>query len=212
MEEQSTTGTFHIVFMCTGNQARSVIAEHYTRKITAGLPVEVESCGTMDIPRAPALPEAIEVGRALGLDLEGHGSRCYTAIELSKMDLVIGFDQNHIATAVVEGGAAPDKTFKLLELARLVEREPTSARALADAARETIRRAAALRSSEIFTPGEEVADPAGRDPRFFQQISRTIQTTCDVVFGRLFPAVNRSIEGPPEGTPELHPKIWGSSD
>ena len=189
MAEQSSIDTFHIVFMCTGNQARSVIAEHYFRKITEGLPVDVESCGTMDIPASPALPEAVAAGQALGLDLGGHGSRCYTAVDLTQMDLVIGFDQNHIATAVVDGRAAPNKTFKLLELVRLLDQTvpPTGGQSSVDRAREVVASAASQRSGvPSFTPGENLEDPAGKKAAFFTQTADSIRDALDVVRGSLF--------------------------
>ena len=46
---------FHVVFICTGNRFRSVLAEHRLRQATSGLPVRVSSFGTLDdsgIPRS----------------------------------------------------------------------------------------------------------------------------------------------------------------
>jgi protein-tyrosine-phosphatase len=189
MNDEELTDRFRVVFMCTGNQARSVIAEHYLRKITEGLPVDVESCGTMDIPSSPALPEAVAAGQALGLDLGGHGSRCYTAVDLTQMDLVIGFDQNHIATAVVDGRATPQKTFKLLELVRLLDQTvpPTGGQSMVDRAREIVSSAASQRTGATsFTPGENLDDPAGKKPAFFTETASSIQRALDVVRGSLF--------------------------
>ena len=186
MDAGDQTDKFKIVFMCTGNQARSVIAEHYMRKVTSGLPVEVESVGTLDIPGAPALPEAVDAAAGLSLDLGSHRSRHFSAIDLSGADLVVGFEQNHVATAVVDGNADPQKTFKLLELVRLLGNVPGGNRD-ADAARAAIAAAASARAQgDPFTPGEDLADPAGRESRFFKETAAAIQRACDEVVRRAF--------------------------
>ena len=187
MGDEELTDAFHIVFMCTGNQARSVIAEYYTRKITDGLPVTVESVGLLDTRGASALPEAIEAGQGLALDLAAHVSRPFTAIELNTADLVLGFEQQHIATAVVEGNSGFDRTFKLLELVRLLGQVRGGASNDPAAAREAVARAAATRSAaDSFRPGEDLADPAGRDARFFKETAESIRTAWDEIVGALF--------------------------
>lgn len=211
MGNEELIDNFHIVFMCTGNQARSVIAEHYTRKITAGLPVTVESVGTMDIPASPALPEAIEVGKGLGLNLQEHSSRCYTAVDLTQMDLVIGFDQNHVATAVVDGGAAPDKTFKLLELTRLLETSgPQTGSAEAPVnARSHIADAADRRRQDAFVAGEDLADPAGKKVAFFEKTAASIKGACDTVVEHLFRSTSQTAEPEaPESSDSRGVRLW----
>ena len=50
---------FHVVFVCTGNRARSPLAEVFLRaKVDSGA-VRVESYGTLELGPAPATPEAI---------------------------------------------------------------------------------------------------------------------------------------------------------
>ena len=212
MGDEELTDRFRVVFMCTGNQARSVIGEHYFRKITEGLPIDVESCGTMDIPTTPALPEAVAAGHALGLDLGGHGSRCYTAVDLTRMDLVIGFDQNHIATAVVDGRAAPNKTFKLLELVRLLNQTspPTGASTLIEGARELVASAASQRSEgSAFTPGENLDDPAGKKAAFFTETANSIRSALDAVRASLFTSVPpAAIDTEPDVGTSTSARIW----
>ena len=187
MAEQSSIDTFHIVFMCTGNQARSVIAEHYTRKITAGMPVSVESVGLLDTRGAPALPEAIRAAGALSLDLAEHVSRPFSAIDLAAADLVLGFEQQHVATAVVDGNAGFDRTFKLLELVRLLDQAGGNRADVVEAARDTIARAATARQGDnAFRPGEDLADPAGRNDRFFEETADAIRSACDELVRKLF--------------------------
>ena len=182
---------FRIVFICTGNQARSVIAERYVRRATEGLPVVVESAGVMNIPPQPPLPGAVTAARKLGVDLEGHQSRCLVGLDFSDADLVIGFEQQHVAGAVVDGGAAASKAFMMAELVRLLKDVIPAPRAdVEERARDTIGRAHDLRiASNKFVPGEELTDPAGRDAGFFDQTATSIAAMCDELTQRLFPGV-----------------------
>ena len=42
-------GEFKVIFICTGNQARSAIAESYFRSATKGLPVTASSAGLLEL-------------------------------------------------------------------------------------------------------------------------------------------------------------------
>lgn len=210
MGDEDLTDNFHIVFMCTGNQARSVIAEHYTRKITAGLPVTVESVGLLDTRGAPALPEAVHAAGALSLDLAGHVSRPFTAIDLSVVDLVIGFEQQHVATAVVDGNADPAGAFKLLELVRLLDETGEFDHAeSSEGARTMIAAAAAARGGATgFAPGEDLADPAGRKSAFFDRTASAIQEACDALITRLFPVGGQSSNTEHDPQTTSGARIW----
>lgn len=210
MGDEELIDNFHIVFMCTGNQARSVIAEHYTRKITAGLPVTVESVGLLDTRGAPALPEAVQAAGALSLDLAGHVSRPFTAIDLGAVDLIIGFEQQHVATAVVDGKADPARAFKLLELLRLLgEVQEFDHAEGADGARAVIAAAAAARAGASgFAPGEDLADPAGRKSAFFNQTASAIQEACDALIPRLFQAHREPPRTEDEPETSAGARIW----
>ena len=113
---------FDVVFICTGNRFRSVLAEHRLREVTTGLPVRVSSLGTLDASGIPALADAVELGSAAGFDLAEHRSRTLLGEELSAVDLVVGFERHHVAAAVVEAGASREKTFGAYELAELLAR------------------------------------------------------------------------------------------
>ena len=179
---------FRMVFICTGNQARSVIAERYMRRALEGLDVSVESGGVLDLPPSPPLPGAVAAAQRIGLDLEGHQSRCLVGIDFSSADLVIGFEQQHVAGAVVDGGAPADKSFLMAELRRLLaESEPPPDQDVEARAREYIRRAHDRRlASTMFVPGEELADPAGRNPGFFDDTTASIAGMCDELVRLLF--------------------------
>lgn len=179
---------FQVIFICTGNQARSAIAESYFRAATAGLPVLVSSAGLLDTGGTGALPEAATAASRWGLDLAMHRSRHFSKIDkIADADLVLGFERQHVAAVVVDGGADPDKTFTLLELVRLLEEvsAPGDEDSIARA-RAVVAAAHAARDIDDFVPGEELADPAGRDQRFFETTASQIVQLCDTLVERLF--------------------------
>ena len=61
-----------VIFLCTGNSARSQMAEGLLRAL-AGEQFEVFSAGTE--PKGRILPEVQEAMREIGIDLSGHWSK-----------------------------------------------------------------------------------------------------------------------------------------
>lgn len=160
--------TFDLVVICTGNRARSPVAEGFLRSLVIDLPVQVRSLGVLDLEGSPALAEAVEAASSLGLDLSGHRARALKGEDLSQCDLVLGFESSHVVTAVIDGGAPRERVFSLPELVELIERgEPTDDADPIARARQTIAAAHARRVTGA-SPAE-VADPIGRDPAFFRQ-------------------------------------------
>jgi protein-tyrosine-phosphatase len=117
-------GVVRIVFVCTGNQARSALAAALLRRHAGELPVLVESRGTSAVHGAPALSQMLVAGAALGLDLSDHRAALLGRGDLADADLVVGFEQYHVAAAVVDGGARRSRTFTLPELVELAQAPP----------------------------------------------------------------------------------------
>lgn len=114
------TALFRIAFICSANQFRSALAEAVCSHLLVGVSAEVDSFGILDMPSNPPLQPAIDVARELEIDLSHHRSRRLKPGALEHMDVVIGFDDSHVAAAVVDGGAAPERTFLLTELVQLL--------------------------------------------------------------------------------------------
>jgi protein-tyrosine-phosphatase len=153
---------FEVVFVCTGNRARSPLAEALFRRYTTDLDVTVSSLGTMDtVGGLPPLPHALEVGRNLGVDLRQHRARILRKADLSSADLVVGFEQSHVSAGIEIAGALPDRTYLLRELVALlgtpVEEEDPVLRACA-----AVANANARRLPSRWTPGLGIADPLGK--------------------------------------------------
>lgn len=84
-----------LLFVCTGNATRSVIAEALVRRDRPDWPVF--SAGTWAIPGLPSSRRTLAALDAVGVAAPGHRSRTLNATHLQDADLVIAFEQAHIA-------------------------------------------------------------------------------------------------------------------
>jgi protein-tyrosine phosphatase len=162
-----------VVFVCTGNQARSPLAEALFRARAAGTSVEVVSFGTTQLPPSPALPEAALVGASLGIDLAAHRSRSLSPGALAESDLVIGFEPFHVAAAVVDGAAARERSFLIRELAGLLAVAPRRGSDGVDAA-QRIEALDRLRPGRPMPSSLAMPDPAGQPARVFAALGEEI--------------------------------------
>lgn len=90
-----------VLILCTGNSARSQIAEGLLRH-DAGDVFEVESAGTE--PRS-VRPEAIAALRELGIDISGHRSKHVSEFDGQRFDYVITVCDNAKESCPVFQGA-----------------------------------------------------------------------------------------------------------
>jgi protein-tyrosine phosphatase len=191
---------FEILFICTGNQCRSALAEVITRTLTEGLPVGVSSAGTDIGHPAPSPKKTLKAASMLGYDLGEHRSRPLNEGELDSADLVIGFEIAHVAAAVIERKTDRAKTWLLPQLVGTLERvaaePPADPEDLAGVARSRLAAADALRSSASPMLGDQIADPIGRSSRVHQATARTIDDLCKRMVPLLL-AATRSIEKDP---------------
>jgi protein-tyrosine-phosphatase len=170
---------FSIAFICTGNRFRSVLAEAFVRRLTAELPVTIESFGTLDLGGAAPLREAVELAGACGLDVSGHVTRCVSTASLAPVDLVVGFEAAHVRQAVVDAGAERDRAFTMREVVRLLEDDALSRPQddVATGAREAVRAAAALRAATGtgHRAGDETPDPLGASARVYRDTAAEVR-------------------------------------
>lgn len=91
-----------VLILCTGNSARSQMAEGLLRHI-AGDRFDVESAGTV---ASFVRPQAIEAMREIGIDISGHRSKCLDEFLDTPFDHVITVCDNANETCPVFPGAA----------------------------------------------------------------------------------------------------------
>lgn len=179
---------FTILFACTGNRCRSPYAQVYFARLVSDLPVEVLSAGTLDAPGNTVPAELIEIGQASGLKLAEHRSLHLADVEADDVDLFIGFERAHVASAVVEVGINADKAFTLTELVRLLgEAELERERDVVENARAAVAAAAKARIESGFVPGEEIVDPFRRPREVYERVAGEISELCEELYGFLFP-------------------------
>lgn len=85
-----------ILFICTGNSCRSVMAEYLLKAMVKGRDdVEIMSAGTGVFIQSTASAETISVLKEEGIDPTGHLSRPVSSILLRKADLIFVMTRGH---------------------------------------------------------------------------------------------------------------------
>jgi protein-tyrosine-phosphatase len=167
----------HVVSLCTGNAARSVMAGVLLEEHVPGL--TVTTSGTHVIEGMPMSWRTRDAITGLGLEVPAHRSRQATVDELDRADLVIALAAEHVGwMRRVHPRAAPRTgTLKRLERDLPGGPEPLAAR-VESLALETV----------VLEAWEDVIDPAGGDVDVFHETAREIQTLIHALAPRLAPA------------------------
>jgi low molecular weight protein-tyrosine phosphatase len=162
--------TFDVVFVCTGNQFRSPLAEAVFARETDGRSVHVSSCGTSAIEGSAAFAEALDLVSELSVDLSHHLSR--RLHDLADADLVIGFQHTHVERAVVDANAPRDRSFTLPQAVELLESSP--------------REGSPAERLAVLMPGSLLEAPEMEDPiGLATERQREIMTEVEQLTSRL---------------------------
>jgi protein-tyrosine phosphatase len=180
---------FEIVFVCTGNRARSPFAASRFRQRWLAPALSVRSAGVLPSVGETALDAAIRIGRRYGVDLSTHEVHPLERRELRTADLVVGFERSHLSAAVVDGGSAIERTFLLIELAGLLGGLSHESGGLKNAGlqetRELIAVAHANRSPN-FLGTDEVPDPFGLSDVRVEEVFDLIDSHVAAIGAALF--------------------------
>ncbi|TML57666.1 MAG: hypothetical protein E6G18_13625 [Actinobacteria bacterium] len=178
---------FSIAFVCTGNRFRSPLAEAFVQRLTLGLPVTVESFGTLPLENALPLKEATEIALWCGISLSSHRTRYVNNASLEEVDLLLGFEPAHIQQAVVDARAPRERSFTLGDFVSLL---PAEGAAPDD---DVVKRAGSLvaaagdRLAEFPKPTmSAMRDPFGGSWKLYRQTASDIRDLSVTLVERLF--------------------------
>ncbi len=153
----------HIVFVCTGNAARSVIAGAMWRELAPGW--TVTTAGTHVIEGQPMSWRTKEAMGRLGFSADGHRSRQLRSADLTTADLVVGFELWHIEYI---RRTHPEVAARTATLKRWCRDLPGTSGPLPE------RVASVDAAHALLEPWEEVDDPAGGDVEVVAACAREV--------------------------------------
>ncbi len=145
-----------ILFVCTGNSCRSIMAKGYLEKRLKELGKEeitVSSAGVVALPCMPATKEAKQVVEEAGGDISDHRARRLSDVDVKGADLIFVMEDLHREHILSKYPRAVNKTYLLKDFKKL--------------------------GNFDFSEDSDIADPIAKDIDFYRKIFSIIKESIE---------------------------------
>jgi protein-tyrosine phosphatase len=111
---------FSVLFVCTANRIRSVMAEALLREQVRDQNAlehwRIGSAGTWAIAGMPPMPKAVDAMAELGIDISGHRSCPVDDAQIGSYALILVMERGHKEALTVEFPEFADRVYLLSEM------------------------------------------------------------------------------------------------